>query len=146
VAGTVGHAEEAALMAEAGSVFSQAELDYLHGQRLLGRVATVGADGTPHVAPVGWTHNVERDTIDVTGHTFERTKKFRDVKRTGRAAIVIDDLASVSPWRPRAIEVRGRAEALREPQALIRIHPERIVSWGLGPGPSARTASRPVAP
>jgi pyridoxamine 5'-phosphate oxidase family protein len=121
-------------MAEAGSVFSQAELDYLHGQRLLGRIATVGANGTPHVAPVGWAHNAELDTIDITGQAYERTKKFRDVERTGRAAIVIDDLASTSPWRPRAIEVRGRAEALRAPQALIRIHPERIVSWGLGQG------------
>jgi pyridoxamine 5'-phosphate oxidase family protein len=86
------------------------------------------------------------DTIDVTGHGLEQTKKFRDVERTGRAAIVIDDLASVSPWRPRAIEVRGRAEALRAPEVLIRIHPERIVSWGLGPGRNARTVTRPAAP
>jgi pyridoxamine 5'-phosphate oxidase family protein len=56
------------------------------------------------------------------------TSAFND---TGRAAIVIDDLASTDPWHPRAVEVRGRAEALREPRALIRIHPERIISWGL---------------
>jgi pyridoxamine 5'-phosphate oxidase family protein len=129
-----------------GSVFSQEELDYLHGQRLLGRVATVGADGTPHVAPVGWRHNTELDTIDVTGHALERTKKFRDVARSGRAAIVIDDLASVDPWRPRAVEVRGRAEALRAPEALIRIRPERVVSWGLGPARSARTVATAAAP
>jgi pyridoxamine 5'-phosphate oxidase family protein len=128
-------------MTTAGSVFSEAELEYLHGQRLLGRVATIGADGTPHVAPVGWAHNAALDTIDVTGHGLEQTKKFRDVERTGRAAIVIDDLASVSPWRPRAIEVRGRAEALRAPEVLIRIHPERIVSWGLPGGRSARTVA-----
>jgi pyridoxamine 5'-phosphate oxidase family protein len=132
-------------MVEVEEVFSRAELDYLHGQRLLGRVATVGADGTPHVAPVGWAHNTESDTIDVTGHGLEETKKFRDVERSGRAAIVIDDLGSVSPWRPRGIEVRGRAEALREPASLIRIHPERVVSWGLGPGRSARTVTRPAA-
>jgi hypothetical protein len=35
-----------------------------------------------------------------------------------------------NPWRPRGVEVRGRAEALDQP-ALIRIHPERIVSWGI---------------
>ena len=34
-------------MAKTGSVFSEAELAYLHGQRRLGRVATIGADGTP---------------------------------------------------------------------------------------------------
>jgi pyridoxamine 5'-phosphate oxidase family protein len=55
---------------------------------------------------------------------------------------VIDDLASVDPWRPRAIEVRGRAETLPAPGALIRIHPERIVSWGIGPQRNARTVTR----
>lgn len=121
-----------------GSVFTEAELAYIRGGRRLGRIATVGSDGTPHVVPVGWAHNTERDTIDVGGRELERTKKFRDVARTGRAAIVIDDLASTNPWRPRALEVRGRAEAIARPQAVIRIHPERIVSWGLGPLRSAR--------
>ena len=93
------------------------------------------------MAPVGWRHNADLDTIDVTGHALERTKKFRDAARSGRAAIVVDDLASVDPWRPRAVEVRGRAEALRAPEALIRIHPGRIVSWGFGPGRNARTVT-----
>lgn len=113
------------------TAFSEAELGYLHGGSHLARVATVGSDGVPHVVPAGWVYNGELDTIDVTGHSVERTKKFRDVRRTGRAAVVIDDLASTNPWRPRAIEVRGRAEAIREPQALIRIHPDHVVSWGL---------------
>ena len=56
------------------------------------------------------------------------------MRRSGRAAIVIDDLASVDPWRPRGVEVRGRAEALTDPQPMIRIHPDRIVSWGIGEG------------
>src|SRR5918999_993998 len=113
------------------SAFGEAELAYLLGDRRLGRVATVGRDGTPHVVPVGWRYNPEEDSIDVGGHELERTKKFRDVARSGRAAIVIDDLASTDPWRPRAVEIRGRAEAIMEPRPLIRIHPERIVSWGL---------------
>jgi pyridoxamine 5'-phosphate oxidase family protein len=114
------------------SAFSQSELDYLLGARRLGRVATVGPDGTPHVVPVGWSYNAEHDAIDVGGRDLAATKKFRDAARSGRAAIVIDDLASVDPWRPRAVEVRGRAEVLHEPVAVIRIHPERVVSWGLG--------------
>jgi pyridoxamine 5'-phosphate oxidase family protein len=124
------------------SVFTEAELGYLTGGRQLGRLATVGADGTPHVVPVGWIYNAASDTIDVGGHELEQSKKFRDVARSGRAAIVIDDLESVDPWRPRAIEVRGRAEAVTLPTPLIRIHPERIISWGLGQGRSARTVAR----
>ena len=121
------------------SVFTETELQYLRGGRQLGRLATVGADGTPHVVPVGWIYNAARETIDIGGRDLAKTKKFRDVTGTGRAAIVIDDLESVDPWRPRGVEVRGRAEALPLPTPLIRIHPERIVTWGLGPGSRTRT-------
>jgi pyridoxamine 5'-phosphate oxidase family protein len=124
--------------ASAKSVFTEAELAYLSGGRQLGRIATVGRDGTPHVVPVAFFYNAARDTIDVGGHELELTKKFRDVARTGRVALVIDDLASTDPWRPRGIEVRGRGEAIALPTPLIRVHPERIVSWGLARGTSAR--------
>ena len=121
------------------SVFTEVELRYLAGGQQLGRIATVGADGTPHVVPVSWIYNAARDTIDITGYELEQSKKFRDIARTGRAAIVIDDLESRDPWRPRGIEVRGRGEAIALPTPLIRIHPERIVSWGLESRRSART-------
>jgi pyridoxamine 5'-phosphate oxidase family protein len=121
------------------SVFTETELQYLTGGRQLGRIATVGADGTPHVVPVGWIYNAASETIDVGGHELAATKKFRDVVHTGRAAIVIDDLESTDPWRPRGVEVRGRGEAIALPTPLIRIHPERIVSWGLGQARSARS-------
>jgi pyridoxamine 5'-phosphate oxidase family protein len=115
------------------SVFTDRELDYLGERRpeRLGRIATVGKNGTPHVVPVGWQLNGELDTIDVGGMDLTNTKKFRDARRTGRASIVIDDLASVDPWSPRGIEVRGQAEVVDAPRALIRIHPERVISWGL---------------
>lgn len=118
------------------SVFTESELDYLRGggRPRLARIATVGKDGTPHVVPVGFRYEPAHDSIDVGGHRLERTKKYRDVERTGRASIVIDDLASTDPWRPRGVEVRGRAEAVSSPRPLIRIHPERIVSWGLDAG------------
>ena len=113
------------------SAFSVAERAYLAGGRQLARLATVGADGTPHVVPVAFIYNAVRDTIDVGGYELELSKKFRDISRSGRAAIVIDDLESTDPWRPRGIEVRGRAEAIALPTALIRVHPDRVVSWGL---------------
>jgi len=127
------------------SVFTDNELAYLrgggNGAPRLARIATVGRDGTPHVVPVGWSYNAEQDAIEVRGRELEKTKKFRDAERSGRAAIVIDDLASTDPWRPRAIEVRGAAEAVREPKPLIRIRPERIVSFGLGVERAARSVA-----
>jgi pyridoxamine 5'-phosphate oxidase family protein len=123
------------------SVFREAELEYLTGSRRLGRIATVGRDGTPHVVPVGWSYDPASDSIHVGGRALEKTKKYRDVELSGRASIVIDDLASTDPWRPRGIEIRGRAQVIAEPTALIRIEPERIVSWGLEAERHARTVS-----
>jgi pyridoxamine 5'-phosphate oxidase family protein len=112
-----------------GSIFTDAELRYL-SERRLGRIATVGKDGTPHVAPVGWSYNREQDSVEVGGRDFDRSKKYHDAARSGRAAIVIDDLVSVDPWQPRGIEIRGSAEVLDNPPR-IRIRPRRIVSWGV---------------
>jgi pyridoxamine 5'-phosphate oxidase family protein len=118
------------------SVFSDQELDYLAGRRL-GRLATIGADGLPHVVPLGWSYNPALDTIDVGGRDFARTKKFRNVKANPKAALVIDDV--LPPWRPRGLMVRGEAEALEEATGedgerlgpIIRIHPSQVISWGL---------------
>ncbi len=134
------------------SVFTEAELAYLAGQ-LLGRLATVGGTGGPHVVPVGFRHNPELDTIDIGGHGIARTKKYRDVARDGRVAFVVDDLASTDPWRVRGIEVRGEAVVLPaggqdigpgfDPE-LIRITPDRIVSWGIDDANSFRHSARTV--
>jgi pyridoxamine 5'-phosphate oxidase family protein len=65
------------------SIFTEAERRCLTDGRQLGRIATVGADGTPHLVPVGWIYNAARDTIDVGGHELEQSKKFRDVAAPG---------------------------------------------------------------
>ena len=111
------------------ALFTEAELDYLLGERRLARLATVGPDGTPHVAPVGWSFDPEREVFEIGGLDLARTKKFRDVARTGRAALVIDDV--LPPWRPRGVEARGRAEAIEGDAPVIRVHPDRVVTWGI---------------
>jgi pyridoxamine 5'-phosphate oxidase family protein len=116
-----------------------AQIAYLGSQRL-GRIATAGADGRPHVVPTSFRYNAELGTLDVGGHHVATTKKYRDVQATGYAAIVVDDLASVEPWRPRMLEIRGRAEAVAHGgstlgpgfgDAFIRIHPDKVNSFGI---------------
>ncbi len=72
--------------------FSAAELDYLLGERRLGRLATADATGQPHVVPVGWRYNPELGTIDISGRNFAATKKFRNVRENPKAAFVVDDI------------------------------------------------------
>ena len=126
--------------AEKTRSFTSAELAYLQSQQL-GRLATVGPDGQPHVVPVTFRYNSDFNTIDVGGHGgFATRKKFRDVLRNPRVAIVIDDVPSVNPWTARGIEIRGKATVLTtggdkimpsfDPE-MFRITPERIVSWGV---------------
>ncbi|HSK95606.1 MAG TPA: PPOX class F420-dependent oxidoreductase [Euzebyales bacterium] len=120
------------------SAFSDTELAYFR-ERKLGRVATVDADGVPHVVPVGWSYNAELDTIDVGGRDLDRTRKFRNVRNHPYAAFVVDDV--LPPWRPRAVQVRGPAEAIvttpspdgGAARAVIRITPAKVNSWGLEP-------------
>nr|WP_106971648.1 PPOX class F420-dependent oxidoreductase [Streptomyces xylophagus] len=121
--------------------FTEAELDYLKGQTL-GRLATVAPDGVPQNNPVAFRHNPVTGTIDIQGRALGDTRKFRNVQVNENVSLVVDDIASFSPWRVRAVEVRGRAETITGVEKhmehfsgeMIRIHPTRILSWGLDPG------------
>jgi pyridoxamine 5'-phosphate oxidase family protein len=123
------------------SAFTPPEIQYLTSQGLA-RLATVGPDGQPHMVPVTFVFNAGQDTIDVGGVDFGATKKWRDARKNPLVTFLLDDVLP-DPRRARAIEVRGRAEALatggsrinpRFPnfaEEFLRIHPTRIVSWGL---------------
>ena len=126
------------------SVFTPAELSFLSAAQGLARLATIGPDGMPHVTPVGWSLTSDRQAIEIGGRNLAATKKYRDVARTGRAAVVIDEV--LPPWRPRGVEVRGRAEAIGEPEPRIRIHPERVVSWGFDGASGGRDTAAGGAP
>jgi pyridoxamine 5'-phosphate oxidase family protein len=117
---------------------TDAEVNYLETQQL-GRLATIQSDGSPQVKPVGFRYNSGLGTIDVTGFNMTASQKFRNVSRNGHAALVVDDIASSDPWRVRFLEIRGLAEAI-EPAgesvglgevAVIRIHPTRVLSFGI---------------
>jgi pyridoxamine 5'-phosphate oxidase family protein len=119
------------------SIFTNNELDYLHKQRL-GRLATVDADGNPHVVPVGFRYNTETDTIDIGGHDIAHSKKWHDTGRHPQVAFVVDDV--LPPWQPRSITIEAEAELLDQggegfghgfaPQ-IMRLHPIKIIAWGI---------------
>jgi pyridoxamine 5'-phosphate oxidase family protein len=127
-------------MTDVHSSLSADVIAYLQSQRL-GRLATVDRDGAPQNNPVGFRYNDEFGTIDIGGRNMGATRKFRNIAGNPKVAFVVDDLASVQPWRPRCVEIRGQAEALRDVAGqssglsaeIIRIYPERVISFGLDP-------------
>ena len=118
--------------------FTPAERAYLATQTE-GRLATAQPDGTLQVSPVGFHYNDGAATIDIRGYTMAASRKFRNVAHNGRVAFVVDDIASLNPRRVRCLEIRGHAEAIDAPPdavgeldgAIIRIHPKRIISFGI---------------
>jgi pyridoxamine 5'-phosphate oxidase family protein len=121
-------------------VFTDAELDYLRSQRL-GRLATLAPDGTLQNSPVGFAVDAEAGVIDIGGRDLGNTRKFHNVAANGKVAFVVDDIVSFDPWTVRCLEIRGVGEALGGQASaspymsseVIRIHPRRIISWGMGP-------------
>jgi len=124
------------------SVFTEPELEYLRHQTMC-RLATVGADGQPHVVPVTFRYNADEDAIDIGGVGFGESKKWRDVQANPRVTVLVDD---ANPEGARAVEIRGRADPHptggeginpRFPNfkpEFIRVRPHYVVSWGLDDG------------
>jgi pyridoxamine 5'-phosphate oxidase family protein len=128
------------------SVFTDSEIEYMAGQKL-GRIATVGPDGQPHVVPTSFRYNPDVEAIDIGGMRLSQTKKLRDVQRTGRASVVVDDV--LPPWSPRMLEIRGTAEVVDTggkafgdgfEDTVVRIHPTRIIAFGIDPDAPTTTA------
>jgi pyridoxamine 5'-phosphate oxidase family protein len=135
------------------SIFTNNELDFLLKQRL-GRFATVDKDGDPHVVPVGFRYNSETDTVDIGGHDIVQSKKWSDAGRHPRVAFVVDDV--LPPWQPRSIIIQADAELLEsggerfghgfDPQ-VMRLHPVKIIAWGLDEKRQSRNVknAKPIA-
>lgn len=92
------------------------------------------------MVPVSYRYNAEHDSVDIGGHDFAQRWKFRQVLQNPKVAVVVDDLVSVDPCTPRAIEIRGDASILGTggkeimpgfDDDMFRIIPSRIVSWGV---------------
>ncbi len=132
--------------------FTDEEVEYIRSQPLA-RVATVSSDGQPDVVPVSF--EFDGSHFYVGGFAPERTRRTRNIKEgNDKVALVIDDLASISPWRPRYLRVYGTVELVDRTTdtgstLVMKITPE--VSWsmnlagqwspGSGDVPKARKAS-----
>jgi pyridoxamine 5'-phosphate oxidase family protein len=97
---------------------SPAELEFLRSQRI-GRFATVGASGWPHVVPVMYAVDDEGALeFDVDG------VKLRNLTAEPRTAMVVDAMGP-----KRGIALQGHARLIGPERA--RLEPVRKFSWGL---------------
>src|SRR5207249_633740 len=89
-------------------MFTPEEVAYIKSQPLA-RIATVSTSGQPDVAPVSFEFDGEYFYIG--GRANARTRKYLNVLAGNKkAALAIDDLVTVNPWRPRGMKIHGTAE------------------------------------
>lgn len=99
-------------------MFSDSELEFLRSQRI-GRFATVGPSGWPHVVPVTYAVNDDGSLdFDVDG------VKLRNLTAEPRAAMVVDTMGP-----RRGVTVQGRVALIAPERA--RLVPVHKFSWGL---------------
>ena len=88
-------------------VFSQIELDYLLSQ-VIGRIATVSKDQTPHVTPVAFASDPERIFLNIE----YSSKKARNLRDNPRTQFVVDDAPTFETFR--GVLVTGKAELISD--------------------------------
>lgn len=114
-------------------MFSEAEIAYLTSQ-YLARLATVSSQGQPTVDAVGFEFDGARFYIG--GINLPATRKYKNVAAGNhKVSLIIDDLESVQPWKPRQIKVHGVAEIVERAgrfgeKEYLAITP--TVSWSFG--------------
>jgi len=122
-------------------MFTDAEYDYLNSHTL-GRLASIGAGGTPEVHPVTFTVDPHTCCIEIGGPGLRDTHKYRNIRRDPRVSLIVDDEERQPPGsdraRSRGIEIRGTPElSERTPVSpgmdadIIRIRPALIDSWNV---------------
>ena len=113
---------------EGAVTFTEQEVEFL-AQSKLARVATATREGQPHVVPV--VYEFDGRAFYFTGWNLEKTLKYRNIEENSKVALVIDELVTVCPWRPRGLEVRGTAELGSEGgRAYVKVTPIAKRSWG----------------
>ncbi|MEU4427906.1 PPOX class F420-dependent oxidoreductase [Actinoplanes sp. NPDC024001] len=125
--------------------FTEDELAYLRSQPLA-RLATVGADDQPDVAPVSFEFDGTHFWVGGSGVSVLRTRKVRNVTAGHhRVALVIDDMVSFDPFIARGIRVYGEATGPVEragivgPGFYLRITPTVSWSWNMAGDPVGDT-------
>ena len=119
------------------SIYSEPEIQYLKSQRLA-RIATATRQGKPDVSPVGFEFDGMHFFIGSHSQDiFFSTRKYKNVRDGNKeVALVIDDLESVQPWKPRAMKINGTAEIVEHngmfgPGKYLKITPSVTWSWGI---------------
>jgi len=134
---------------------TEQEIEEFLGQANVAIVATVGADDQPHAVPTWY----EWADGEIVFHTGVGTRKYRNICHNNRVSICVDSKTvpykavvvygraatevATDDERTRRLAIRYLGEALGTRYAdslrgtrlvIVRVRPDRIISWDYGRG------------
>src|SRR5437879_13547705 len=89
-------------------LFSEKEIEYLKSQRIARIATAVGSSERsvqPDVVPVGF--DFDGQYFYVGGINILKSRKYKNVLKNNKVALVIDDLMTIDPWYARGIRMYG---------------------------------------
>jgi pyridoxamine 5'-phosphate oxidase family protein len=110
------------------SRFNAQEVDFLQ-EHLLGRLATAGTSGKPHVVPIRYHFDPEHEVIKIGGFMLEGRGQdrlyIRHLVANPQAALVVDDVQDEQTWQPRGVLIKGTS--------VLHTEGGEVLGHGFGP-------------
>ncbi len=127
-------------------MFTDNEIAYLKSQRLA-RIATVSTSGQPDNSPTGFEFDGEVFYLGSRGDLRQTRRGKSVLAGNTKIALVVDDLESINPWKPRSIRIYGTAEFIEHEgrfgnKQYMRITP--TLSWSANLEVTEIVAGRPT--
>jgi pyridoxamine 5'-phosphate oxidase family protein len=127
-------------------MFTENEIAYLKSQPLA-RIATVSTSGQPDNSATGFEVEGQVIYLGSLGDLRQSRRGKSVLDGNTKVALVVDDLESIDPWKPRSIRIYGTAEFVEREGRFGYKHYMRItptISWSTNLEPTEIVGGRPV--
>lgn len=127
-------------------MFTENEIAYLKSQPLA-RIATVSTDGQPDNSATGFEVEGQVIYLGSLGDLRQSRRGKSVLAGNNKVALIVDDLESIDPWKPRSIRIYGTAEFVQRDGRFGNKHYMRItptISWSINLEPTEIVGGRPV--
>lgn len=128
-------------------MFTEKEIAYLKSQPLA-RIASVSTSGQPDNSATVFEFDGEVFYLGSLGDLRQSRRGKSVLAGNTKVALVVDDLESIDPWRPRGIRIYGTAEFVERDGRFGHKHYMRItptISWSMNIEPTEIVGGRPKA-
>ena len=127
-------------------MFTEREIAYLKSQPLA-RIASVSTSGQPDNSATGFEFDGEVFYLGSIGDLRQSRRGKSVLAGNTKVALIVDDLESIDPWKPRSIRIYGTVEFVEREGRFGNKHYMRMtptISWSANLEPTDFVDGRPI--